>query len=182
VGEARVIGALLIALGGLAPTDADWATFAAEADHQARYEAFVAFLDREGVGDVVTPPWHLWRQGTDWQDAKQPPFAVPSKDQWGAMTPALKLLRDEIIPLVGPVEVVSGFRTDAYNRLAGGAKSSRHKWFEAVDVVPKRELSREQLHGLLLPWWKERGPALRVGLGLYAGVRFHVDTHRHRRW
>jgi len=30
--------------------------------------------------------------------------------------------------------------------------------------------------------WNNDGVDTRMGLGLYNGTRFHVDTHRHRGW
>jgi len=145
------------------------------------YAAFVAFLGERRVADVV-PPWHLWRQGTDWRSVDEPPFAVPPQEQWAAMVPTLELLRDEVVPFTGRLEVVSGFRTESYNRKAGGAKGSRHQWFEGVDVVPVQSWERDALHAALVSWWKQRGAQKRVGLGLYEGVRFHLDTWKYRTW
>lgn len=150
-------------------------------DARGRYAAFTAFLEDNGVADVV-PPWHLWRQGTDWRVTMQPPFAVPPRDEWPDMLPTLQLLRDEVIPAAGPVEVVSGFRTGLFNELAGGSKGSRHQWFEAVDVIPMRWWAREDLHRELLAVWDRHGPLSRTGLGLYGKLRFHIDTYRWRRW
>jgi uncharacterized protein YcbK (DUF882 family) len=130
----------------------------------------------------VVPPWHLWRQGTDWRGVGEPAFARPPRDQWASIEPTLRLLRDEVVPEVGPVVVVSGFRTTRFNEKAGGAPGSRHRWFEAVDVVPRRWWSREGLHRRLLAFWEREGPALKLGLGLYSGTRFHVDTWKHRKW
>lgn len=145
------------------------------------FSAFEAHLRREKVHGIV-PAWTLWRQGTDWRALGTDAFAVPPKSQWASIVPTLKVLRMHIIPATGKVEVVSGFRTNAYNQRAGGAAGSRHKWFEAVDVVPERAWDRERLHKALLAVWRSQGPSHKVGLGLYGRTRFHVDTHRHRRW
>ncbi len=150
-------------------------------DAGRRYEEFVLFLQQHNVDDVA-PPWHLWRQGTDWRMTMQPPFAVPPRDQWAGMVPTLRLLRDRIVPEVGPVEVVSGFRTGLFNELAGGSKGSRHQWFEAVDVIPRYWWAREALHHELLTVWEAQGPLSRAGLGLYGRLRFHIDTWRYRKW
>jgi hypothetical protein len=164
------------------PDQARFDAFLAEQPgHRESYAAFVAFLGEQRVGGVV-PPWHLWRQGTDWRSVDEPPFAVPPRDQWAGMVPTLELLRDEVVPFTGPLEVVSGFRTETYNRKAGGAKGSRHQWFEGVDVVPVQSWERGALHAALVPWWKQRGAPKRVGLGLYEGVRFHLDTWKYRTW
>ncbi len=159
----------------------EWEQFVSDPKVAASYERFKTKLQDEGVADVV-PAWHLWRQGTDWQKLSEPGFAVPPEDSWGAIVPTLQLIREEVVPVVGPVFVVSSFRTERFNRRAGGAAGSRHKWFEAVDVVPQEFWLRESLHGELMALWNVDGPRWNMGLGLYGGTRFHVDTHRHRKW
>lgn len=155
--------------------------FLAEEDAVDSYREFVDYLEREGVADVVAP-WHLWRQGTDWRDLEEPGFAQPDVAMWPAMVPTLVVLRDDVIPVTGAVRVVSGFRTERYNERAGGASGSRHKSFEAVDVVPLWPWTRSRLHTRLRTLFEDVGPDRRMGLGLYSGVRFHVDTHRFRTW
>lgn len=149
--------------------------------HADAFSAFEAHLREAEVADVV-PAWTLRRQGTDWRSLGEPAFAEPPRGQWAGMVRTLEVLRDDIIPATGPVSVVSGYRTERYNRRAGGAAGSRHKWFEAVDLVPSRPWDRAGLHRTLLQRWRTRGPSTRMGLGLYSRTRFHVDTHRHRRW
>ncbi|MFK7928897.1 MAG: D-Ala-D-Ala carboxypeptidase family metallohydrolase [Myxococcota bacterium] len=144
-------------------------------------QKFDRFLQSQGVADVA-PAWTLWRQGTDWAEVGQPAFAVPPEKDWPAIIPTLKLLRDEVVPLVGDVEVVSAWRSSTYNSVAGGAASSRHLYFEAVDVQPERNWVRQDLHSTLLTRWRAIGPKTGWGLGLYERTRFHVDTHRHRKW
>jgi len=144
-------------------------------------QKFDAFLRANNVADVV-PSWTLWRQGTDWAEVGQPAFEAPPQDQWPAIVPTLRLLRAEVVPLVGEVEVVSAWRTPAYNSVAGGAASSRHLHFEAVDVQPQKNWVRADLHTTLLTHWRAIGPKTAWGLGLYERTRFHVDTHRHRKW
>lgn len=170
------------AAGGAAGSAGEWNRFVdAEPAREIRYAQFVSSLRKAGVHDVV-PPWQLWRQGTDWKRCRTPAFAVPPRKMWPGMVKTLRVLRDDVIPQTGPVEVVSGFRTRVFNKCAGGAKSSRHLFFEAVDVVPNRSWSRDDLHQTLDKVWTAGGRKTKLGLGLYAGVRFHVDTHRHRRW
>jgi hypothetical protein len=169
------------AVAGGPPSARDWEAFLARGEHRQTFRAFVDFLRREGVDDVV-PPEQLLRQGTSWREAKTPAFAFPPRHLWPGIVPTLRFLRDEVIPLVGPVEVVSGFRTRAYNRRAGGARRSKHLVFCAVDVVPLQPISRRTLHRRLLELWRRRGRAHGFGLGLYSGRRFHVDTCGYRRW
>jgi hypothetical protein len=164
-----------------AGTHEDFERWADEGDRRVVYNHLDAWLAAEGVGDIV-PTWHLLRQGTDWEEASLPAFAIPPRHMWPAMVPTLVLIRDEVVPRVGAVEVVSGFRTDRYNAAAGGSSGSRHKQFEAVDLMLSRWRPRWLLHGQLRGWYAEQGDAQKLGLGMYSGVRFHVDTWRYRTW
>lgn len=163
-------------------TEAEHAAYLREDPERARaFARLERYLERRGVGDVV-PVWQLCRQGTDWRDARLPAFAIPPEPEWPHVVPTLRLVRGEVVPAVGPVEVVSGYRTREYNERAGGARASRHLAFDAVDLAPAGELQRARLHQRLDGVWRGPGRRRRMGLGLYAGTRFHVDTHRHRRW
>lgn len=157
-----------------------WAAYVAEGDHAGQYARLQRYLDRRGVGDVV-PTWQLCRQGTDWDEEDAPPFAIPPEREWSHIVPTLLFVRRHVVPAVGTVEVVSGYRTREYNQRAGGARESRHLRFDALDLVPA-ERDRERLHAALDRLWRGPGRRARMGLGLYGGTRFHVDTHRHRRW
>jgi hypothetical protein len=145
------------------------------------YERFCAFLEKRGVRSVV-PPWHLWRQGDAWRRLGEPAFAVPPSEQWQRIVPTLALVRDEITRVIGPVEVVSGFRSPRYNRRASGASGSYHMAFVAVDLVVQDWWTPWGLRRRMERLWRERGEATDMGLGLYGGHRFHVDTHHCRRW
>jgi hypothetical protein len=162
-----------------APNEADFAGF--QAQNQEIYTEFEQFLAAKGVADVA-PVWHLWRQGTDWRALGEPPFAIPPRELWPGMVETLRVVRDKVVPIMGPVEIVSAFRTSVYNERAGGSKGSRHKYFEAVDVVPIVCWPRPLLHSWLLGWWSQEGESLKLGLGLYARTRFHVDTWKYRKW
>jgi hypothetical protein len=163
------------------PDHAAFTAFLRTDDQRAEYARFVAFLASRRV-DRVVPAWQLWRQGDAWRGLGTPAFAIPPRGHWDRVVPTLALVRDEIVPAVGPVDVVSGFRSDDYNRHAGGANESRHLDFEAVDLVPRRWWTRWGLRNRLSEVWRDRGRQNRMGLGLYGGTRFHVDTHRFRAW
>ncbi|WP_243394812.1 D-Ala-D-Ala carboxypeptidase family metallohydrolase [Leptospira adleri] len=130
----------------------------------------------------MVPAEQLLRQGTDWRQAESPPFSIPPRDLWPNILPTLRVIRDLILPEIGPVTVVSGFRDAEYNVKAGGAKSSRHLLFSAVDLVPNREIDRIELHNRLLNLWQKKGPEKKIGLGLYSRNRFHIDTNGFRKW
>jgi hypothetical protein len=168
-------------LKGSPPTKADFQSFIGIPENQKRFNELVAFLAKEGVERVVDPE-ELVRQGTDWKSLKVAPFVIPPKEYWPRIVPVLKFIDRELKPAMGEFEVMSGYRTPSYNKSAGGAKNSRHQYFEALDLQPKRSLTRAETHALLDPIWRAKGKAYNLGLGLYGGVRFHVDTYRYRTW
>jgi uncharacterized protein YcbK (DUF882 family) len=98
------------------------------------------------------------------------------------MAKTLRFIRDHVVPAVGPVEAVSGYRNPALNACAHGAPGSAHQGYFALDLVPLRALDRHQLFARLCPMHARYGEAARVGLGFYAFTRFHIDTNGFRRW
>ena len=68
------------------------------------------------------------------------------------------------------------------NVCAGGAPQSAHKHYSAIDLVPLRQTTREELMRRLCAVHSRRGTDYSVGLGFYAFLRFHVDTTKYRRW
>jgi hypothetical protein len=77
---------------------------------------------------------------------------------------------------------VSGFRNPALNTCAGGAVSSAHLDYFALDLVPLNGIDRRALIERICPVHARHGPAADVGLGFYTYTRFHVDTRGFRRW
>jgi len=156
-----------------------------------QYMDFIKFLDRHDV-DLVVQNWQLWRVdnqyasrcGTDY-------FAVPPREKWAEIIPTLKLIRDEIIPVTGPVEVVSAWRSPEINLCVNGAKASKHLSFAAVDLVATDFKDRDTLFGDLCALQARIGRSRQMGLGAYydpdrsawnrAG-RFHIDTSGYRTW
>lgn len=156
------------------------AWLAADPVRPGQVEALEAFLTAEGVAGIV-PTWQLIRTATSWR-ACGAPFAVPERASWANMAPALRFVRDRVIPAIGPVEPVAVYRDAAMNACAGGARGSAHRSFHALDLIPTRRLSLDQLTAALCPIHAAHGPRARIGLGFYAGVRFHVDARGFRSW
>jgi hypothetical protein len=155
--------------------------YAATPLHPVQVKAFNAYLTQWGVGGVV-PTWQLFRTATSWERCGAQPFEVPPPAEWPHIVQTLRYINDYVIPAVGPVEPVSGYRNPALNVCAGGAPESAHKHYSAVDLVPLRATTREQLMRTLCSAHARRGPDYGVGLGFYAFLRFHVDTTKFRRW
>lgn len=162
-------------------THASLKSFLREGNNRRTFGELSQFLKESGVADA-TAPENLLRQGSDWLDIHEPPFAIPPQDYWNNILPTLKLIRDEVVPVIGPVDIVSAFRTERYNRKAGGARKSKHKTFCGVDLVPVSNISRPELIDELRNLQARLGPESHMGLGIYSGVRFHVDTCGYRSW
>lgn len=155
-----------------------WRMGAAKAD----VAAIDAYLQREGVGDVL-PLADMLRSDARWRRCETgQPFAVPPRRLWPAMVPTLRHVRDHVVPAVGPVRIVSGYRDPIANVCFKGAKASRHLSFAALDLMPVRRLSRDELIARLCPLHAHTGARFEVGLGIYPVTRFHIDTAGHRRW
>jgi hypothetical protein len=151
-------------------------------DAKSDVDAIDAYLQSEGVGDVL-PLADILRSDARWRrcEAGQP-FAVPPRRLWSAMVPTLRYVRDHVVPAVGPVHIVSGYRDPIANVCFKGARASRHLRFAALDLMPVWHLSREELIARLCPLHARTGARFRVGLGIYPVTRFHIDTAGHRRW
>jgi len=160
---------------------ADFARFLNQTEAHTDYQDFVYFLHSHDVHTIV-PVWQLLQQGSDWEKHQLPKYALPDREHWDSMVNTLIFLKYDLIPYIGDVRVLSGFRTPHYNRLAGGAGKSRHLTFSALDLRPVADIERTQLHGILQNRWHNLGREYNLGLGLYADSRFHIDTGGYRQW
>lgn len=166
---------------GREPDERDWLRFSTKPDNARRIEALERVLRKHRVHEVV-PLRRLLFQGRQFELYGAPPFALPPRRRYASITPLLRFIKDQLVPVTGPVRVASGFRTPRYNREAGGARRSRHLRFQALDLEPHAASSRSELHQRLLRLWRRRGQRHKLGLGLYGGTRFHLDVGRYRRW
>jgi hypothetical protein len=144
-------------------------------------KAFNEYLATWQVSGVL-PTWQLFRTATSWQECGGQPFEIPPTGEWPHIVQTLRYIRDYVIPAVGPVEPVSVYRNPTLNVCAGGAPESAHKHYSAIDLVPLKPTTREELMKTLCAVHARRGPDYEVGLGFYAFLRFHVDTSKFRRW
>ena len=155
--------------------------YGARSRHSAKVKGFNDYLTQWGVSGIV-PTWQLLRTATSWQRCGGAPFEVPPLSEWPHIVQTLRYINDYVIPMVGPVEAVSAYRNPSLNVCAGGAPESAHKHYSAVDLVPLRQTTREELMRKLCAVHARRGTDYQVGLGFYAFLRFHVDTTKYRRW
>jgi hypothetical protein len=155
--------------------------YLAAPDRAAQVKAFNDYLATYRVAGIV-PTWQLFRTATSWQKCGGQPFEIPPTSEWPNIVQTLRYVNDYVVPTVGAVEPVSGYRNPSLNACAGGAPGSAHKHYSAIDMVPLRHTTREELMRALCRVHSRRGPDYAVGLGFYAFLRFHVDTTKFRRW
>lgn len=161
------------------------------AEPTSDFSEFERFLEREGVSGIV-PNWQLWRVDAHYaQRCGEAYFSQVPRQHWRNIVPTLKLLRDEVIPITGPLNVVSAYRSPRINACVRGASASKHLSFSALDLIAKNMKHREQLFSDLCALHKKRGRARSMGLGAYfdpsdldRGVngRFHIDAEGFRVW
>ena len=162
-------------------SESSFAKWQAVDGNRQAMERLQQFLIAEKVGNVI-PLDQLLRSDSQWRRCGAEAFAIPAKDKWPEMVPTLRLIRDEVEPLIGPVEAMSVFRSPAINRCIKGASRSYHLQFRAIDMRPVKNVTRAQMIERLCALHARKGKALNMGLGIYKGTRFHIDTAGFRRW
>ena len=148
---------------------------------RAQVLGFKQFLAMDDLEDVV-PTWELVRTASMWRECAGPRFEVAPPSEWPHIATTLSFVRNHVEPVIGKVEVVSGFRDETLNKCAHGAPKSAHREFYAIDMVPLGEVSRAGLMRSLCRIHDLRGEQYNIGLGFYSGTRFHIDSQRFRRW
>jgi hypothetical protein len=150
--------------------------------HSAQLTEFRKYLAAEGV-DSVVPLWQLVRTSSSWSECGAEPFEAPPADKWAHIVETLKFVRDEVVPAVGAVEALSGYRNDKLNSCSDGAPKSAHRQFFALDLTPvNKAVTRADMIRSVCVSHARDGRAYEAGLGFYTGRRFHVDSHGFRKW
>jgi hypothetical protein len=150
--------------------------------NRAAVRAFRAHLEANGVEDVV-PIWTLVRTSSSWRDCGAGQFEVAPRDKWDNIVRTLKFVERDVVPSVGPVQVVSGYRNQQLNACSNGAPASAHRHFFALDLMPiDADVSRGELVRDVCRAHARDGRAYNTGLGFYSGLRFHVDSNGFRKW
>jgi hypothetical protein len=145
--------------------------------------AFTDFLEANDVTDIIPIEQLLLTDIDNLHRCKNAStHLIPPRKLWQNAIPTLRFIRDEIVPMIGPVTIKSGYRSDAINTCIKGAPASAHRVFAAFDLVPRSSLSRADLILRLCKLHSQTGTSHPFGLGIYAGRRFHVDTKSHRTW
>jgi hypothetical protein len=156
------------------------ATRAEEVDRYRR------FLEAKGVGAVV-PMHQLLRTASAWDTppcraAGAEPFELPPEAAWPAMATTLRLVQAlRADGWLGPVEVVSAYRSDAVNACSDGRPASRHRLNTALDLLPTGASLAASVASLCA-FHAQEGARWNMGLSVYPSGRIHVDTAGHRSW
>ena len=169
----------------LAPgqSKADYYAWLARApENRARVLAFRDHLAAQGLEDVV-PIWQLIRTSSSWRQCAAERFEVAPPDKWDHIVTTLRFVRDEVVPALGEVEALSGYRNESLNRCSAGAPASAHRLFFALDLTPLSPgITRVGMIRSICAAHARDGRTYNTGLGFYNGMRFHVDSNGFRRW
>ncbi len=150
--------------------------------NRAAIAEFRAHLAANGVEDVL-PVWQLVRTSSSYRGCRAQPFEVAPREKWDNIVKTLKFVEQDVIPAVGRVQAVSGYRNAGLNRCSAGAPGSAHQQFFALDLMPvDASVGRGELIRGVCTAHARDGQAFDAGLGFYNGRRFHVDTNGFRRW
>jgi len=187
--RASLLGAALVFVSAAAPpepapqapVEAYRAWLAEKPARASEVGAFERYLAKQGVAGVFAT-YQILRSESSWARCGGRPFALAPRAAWPHIVTTLKFIRAWVVPETGPLEVVSGYRDPALNACAGGASQSAHVGFWALDLVPTGPIRREEMIARLCAVHAAHGRAAHIGLGFYAGMRFHVDSWRFRRW
>ena len=111
---------------------------------------------------------------------KEPPQEqsrqFPSQRKLSGVNEEVTSRFNELQQFVGPLKVISGFRSKDYNRSIGGARKSQHTRGNAIDI-DVRHLSIEQRQELI----KYASALGYKGIGVYANS-IHLDMGSRRYW
>jgi uncharacterized protein YcbK (DUF882 family) len=101
----------------------------------------------------------------------------PSKHLWKNIVATLRIV-DELRESFGkPCRILSSYRSPDYNKTVGGASSSQHLEFTALDISFDG-VSPPRVYDRLLEWRK--AGKFTGGLGIYPSSGFvHIDTRGH---
>ncbi|KAF0186783.1 MAG: hypothetical protein FD163_58 [Hyphomonadaceae bacterium] len=149
--------------------------------NQADVDKFERFLAHNGVGNVL-PTYQILRTASMAGVCNESAFYVPPQKFWPNIVTTLKFIRSHVIPQIGEIEAVSGYRNPILNVCARGAKGSAHAKYFALDLVPTSNIGRKELIARICKAHREYGPEFGIGLGFYNGTRFHIDSRSFRRW
>ena len=107
--------------------------------------------------------------------------SLPPRSMWWNIVPALRIVDNLRDSFGRPCRILSSYRSPSYNKAVGGASSSQHLEFTALDITFDG-VNPQRVYEKLLVWRKEG--KFTGGLGLYPSSGFvHIDTRgRNATW
>ena len=125
-------------------------------------------IDEQGFrffkGRELTEYWSRYRNGVT--------NSVPPKSLWKNIIPTLRVLDNLRAKLGASITINSTYRSPEYNRAIGGAPSSLHMAFKAIDFTCAKGTPKQWAEELT----KMRNSGdFRGGIGVYPTF-VHVDT------
>lgn len=147
----------------------------------AEVRAFEQYLRKQGVLGIL-PLSQVLLNASMWAECTSAPYSLPPKDLWPHVVPTLRFIRSRIVPTLGPVAALSGYRDPELNKCAGGAPKSAHALYYALDLTPLRIKDRDKMIEKVCALHARFGRQAHAGLGFYKGMRFHIDTYGYRMW
>ena len=143
---------------------ADWVRL--QGQHLHDYAGYLSGLRLKTLTPMQVIEAHAKRRGSVWN-------SLPPKSMWRNMAPTLKAVDRVAVELNQPVrEVVSAYRSPAYNARCPGAK--RGSWHQANVAVDVRFASRPSTVSAMARHLRDRG-VFKGGVGRYYGFT-HIDT------
>jgi hypothetical protein len=142
--------------------------------------AFEDFIDGLGFpnfrGSEFTPYWSRMRNGVR--------NSAPPRELWPNIVPTLAVLQRFRTEIGRPVQLLSTYRSPAYNRAVGGATESMHKHFRAIDFTVSSGTPTQwarRLRGYRGQSFDDPAAGHRFafhgGIGIYTASNFvHIDT------
>jgi hypothetical protein len=115
------------------------AWYLASPTHPIRIAGLHHYLTRYGAGWIL-PTWQIVRTASDWSKCGEAAFEVPPTSEWPHIVQTLRFVRDEVIPVVGPVEAVSTYRNPRLNAMDLEKLTDRARGFlQAAQTIAVRE-------------------------------------------
>lgn len=161
-------------------------------ENKTGYLEYEKFLKSQNAYGIF-PTWQLLLSDTEYISplCQSNKFVLPPKKYWKNSVKTIKFIEKNIIPKIGKVKIVSGFRPSDFNKCIGGAPKSKHLEFGAFDLVSVEHDANDRLFNNLCEIWRKTNNNFGFGLGAYwdklgkisnPSGRFHIDTFGKRTW
>ncbi len=153
------------------PAAADGAVLGANASYMSEFRKFI-----ESLGLRYFKPYEFLVKGSKHNNPNSPAYGLntdPPKSKWGNIADAARVIDELRSRLEVPITLTSVYRSPDYNSAIGGAGSSRHVEFDAIDFVVANHMPPSTWADILRDM--RTAGVFKGGIGVYPGF-VHVDT------